>query len=37
VILDGDSYRAPRPLPDAPNLRSENAQKSTLAKGVRNT
>ena len=37
VILDGDSYRAPRPLPDAPGARSENTPKSALAKGVKNT
>lgn len=37
VILDGDSYRTPRPLPEASVARSANIPKSTLAKGPKNS
>lgn len=35
VVLDGDSYRAPRPLPDSPKPSTENTSKSSLAKPPR--
>lgn len=37
VILDGDSYRTPRPLPEAPKPQTENTPKAALAKGSKNT
>lgn len=36
VVLDGDSYRAPRPLSEAQKTRSENTSKSALAKNSKN-
>jgi hypothetical protein len=36
VILDGESYRAPQPLPEASNRKSEKTQKSALAKTPEN-
>lgn len=35
VILDGDSYRTPRPLPEIPKPSTENTSKTSLAKPPR--
>jgi len=37
IILDGPSYRDPRPLPEADKPRAENTAKSALAKGTKNS
>lgn len=37
VILEGESFRAPRPLPGASRPVTENRPKSALAKGAKNT
>lgn len=37
VVLDGESYREPRPLPESQKPRAENTPKAALAKTTRNT